>query len=114
MSRLSSPVQVPSGRQVQLHKAVQRYLDALPADASAKSVESFKVLMDVGLTREFKQLRHLQGDLWELKVDAKSVKFMRYLFVARNGEFLFTHAFRKQTNHTPRREIDLALRRANE
>jgi phage-related protein len=39
---------------------------------------------------------------------------MRFLFVARNGEFLFTHAFRKQTNQTPRREIDLALRRANE
>ena len=114
MSRLSSPVQVPSGRQVQLLKPVQRYLDALPADAWAMSVETINVLKEVGLTREFKQLRHLQGDLWELKVDAKSVKFMRYLFVARNGVFLFTNAFRKQTNQTPRREIDLALRRANE
>jgi phage-related protein len=105
---------VPSGRQVQLHKAVQDYIDALPADASAKSMKQIKLFMEVGLTREFKQLRHLQGDLWELKVDAKSVKFMRYLFIARNGAFLFTNVYRKQTNQTPRREIDLALRRANE
>lgn len=114
MNHLSSPVQVPSGRQVRLHKAVQRFINELPAQASAKSVESINILMDTGLTREFKQLRHLQSDLWELKVDAKSVKFMRYLFVVRDNIFLFTNAFKKQTNETPRREIDLALRRANE
>ena len=111
---LSVPVQAPSGRQVKLHKAVIRFLNALPAQASAKSVTCFKTLTQLGLTREFTQLRHIQGDLWELKVDAENVKFMRYLFVARNGVFFFTNAFKKQTNETPRQDITLALRRANE
>jgi len=89
-------------------------MDELPAQALAKSVELINILRELGLSREFKQLRHIRGDLWELKVDAKNVKFMRYLFVVRNGVFIFTNAFKKQTNETPRREIDLALQRAKE
>jgi len=111
---LSTPVQAPSGRQIYFHKAVKRFLDALPAQASVKSSEYFKILLEVGLNQKFTQLRHIQGDLWELRVDAKNVKFMRYLFVARKGVFYMTNAFKKQTNDTPRREIDLALRRATE
>jgi phage-related protein len=111
---LSTPVQAPSECQVKLHKAVIRFLNKLPAQASAKSMACIKTLSELGLTREFTQLRHIEGNLWELKVDAENVKFMRYLFVARNGEFFFTNAFKKQTNETPRRDITLALHRATE
>jgi phage-related protein len=111
---LSTPVQAPGGRPIKLHKAVIRFINALPAKASAKSAACFKTLSELGLAREFTQLRHIQGDLWELKVGAENAKFMRYLFVARNGMFLVTNVFKKQTNETPRQEIELALRRATE
>jgi phage-related protein len=113
---LSNPLQVPNGHAVHFHKAVVRFMEALPPTAWAYSVRVFETLSDVGLAREFKQLRHVRDNLWELRVDSPKPnrQFMRYLFVTRNGKFLVTHAYFKQTNKAPRQEIELAIRRVNE
>lgn len=113
MSHSSDNTQVPAGHSISIHKAVTRFMDALPSAASALSLQTQKTLAEVGLTREFKQLRHLRGDLWELKVDTGKPKlYIRYLFINRGDEFVITNAYFKQTNQAPQREIDLALQRA--
>lgn len=114
--RLSQPLQVPNGHPVHFHSAVERFMKALPPAARAYSVRVCETLSGVGLKRGFNQLRHIQGDLWELRVDSPKPNrhFMRYLFVARDGKFQVTHAFFKQTNKTPRPDIELALRRVSE
>ena len=113
---LPNPLQVPDGRPVHFHKAVIRFMDALPPTAWAYSIRTCETLSVVGLTREFNQLRHIQDDLWELRVDSPKPnrQFMRYLFIARNGKFLITHAYFKQANKAKRQDIELALRRVNE
>jgi phage-related protein len=113
---LSNPLQVPDGHSVHFHKAVIRFVNTLPPTAWAYSMRAFETLSDVGLTREFRQLRHVQDDLWELRVDSPKPnrQFMRYLFVCRNGKFLITHAYFKQTNRATRQDIELGLRRVNE
>ena len=115
MSHSPSNSQVSAGHPVSLHKAVRRFMDDLPSAVLAFALQTQKTLSEVGLNREFKQLRHIRGELWELKVDTHQPKlYIRFLFVNRNGKFLITNAFFKQTNETPPREIDLALRRAQE
>lgn len=113
---LSNPLQVPGGHPVYFHKAVTRFLDSLFPTAWAYSVRTLEHLSYVGLARDFKELRSVQDGLWELRVDSPKPnrQFMRFLFVARGGKFLVTHAFFKQTNKTPRQDIELAIRRAKE
>ena len=113
---LSNPLQVPGGRPVHFYKAVTRFLNSLSPNAWAYSMRTFEHLSYVGLARDFRELRHVQDDLWELRVDSPKPNrlFMRFLFVARDGKFLVTHAFFKQTNKTPRQDIELAIRRVKE
>jgi len=107
---------VCNGHKVQLHKAVIRFLNGLDPAAWAYSMELIESLSELGLTREFKQLRKVQGDLWEICADTEKPnrRFIRYMFVARKGEFLVTNAYNKQTNKTPLKEIKLAFKRAKE
>ena len=115
MSHSSDKAQVPEGHPIRIHKAVKRFMDALPPAARAESAQVQKTLAEVGLTREFKQLRHLRGEVWELRVDTHKPKlYIRYLFVDNDGTFLITNALFKQTNATPPDDIDLARRRAQE
>ena len=112
----SNTLQVPGGRVVRLHKAVTRFLEDLNSASKAKSTVTLETLSAVGLSREFRQLRHVQGNLWELRVDTDKPNrlFLRYMFVMCNGDFLVTHVYNKQTNTAPRQEIELALDRAKE
>ena len=51
-------------------------------------------------------IKHLQGDIWELRPLRD-----RSLFVALNKDgFLILHTFMKKTQKTPQREIEQALR----
>lgn len=113
---LSSPIQAPGGRPVHIHKAVIRFVNALPPTAWAYSMRAIETLSCVGLTREFNQLRHIQDNLWELRVDSPKPnrQFMRYLFVSKDGMFYLNHAYFKQSNKARRQDIELALRRVNE
>jgi len=57
--------------------------------------------------------RHLQGPIWEVRVDGKAVIY-RVLFatVGSRGRILLSlHAFKKKTQKTPKSAIDLAQRR---
>jgi len=55
-------------------------------------------------------LRQLQGKLWEIRVGRHRVA---YVLLA-GSQMVLLHAFKKQGQRTPRRDIELALRRAKE
>jgi phage-related protein len=57
--------------------------------------------------------RHLDGDIWEVRVDGERVIY-RILFAeegARGQVLLALHAFNKKTQKTPRATIELAKQR---
>jgi phage-related protein len=59
-------------------------------------------------------VRHLEGKLWELRLTGRD-GIARALYVTAIGKRLvIVRAFVKKTQRTPRAEIDLALRRAEE
>jgi phage-related protein len=69
-----------------------------------------QTLMREGVAAGMPTMRHLGGDIWELRPLDN-----RILFAAWDGEsFVLLHQFLKQTQKTPRQEIEKAKRRLAE
>ncbi len=59
-------------------------------------------------------VKHLTGPLWEMRMKGKD-GIARAAYVTASGRrVVVVHVFRKKTQKTPRREIEIALRRAKE
>lgn len=89
---------------------VALYLDSLPVRERVRIARYLQLLHEFGPALTMPQSRHIEGRLWELRPEAH-----RILYVILAGRrCVLLHAFRKQTQQTPRREIERAIRRLNE
>ena len=71
-----------------------------------KHNDYLQALAEYGLKLGEPYVKHLQGDIWELRPLRD-----RSLFAVWNGEsFVILHTFMKKTQKTPKREIEQALR----
>ena len=98
-----------------LNAAVDKELDALPADMRARFVRISELIAAVGLDRVgAPHVKHLTGPIWEMRMRGRD-GISRALYVTvRNKRVVVVRVFVKKTRTTPRREIDLALQRAKE
>ena len=98
-----------------LNETVDRELDALPADMRARFARICHLVAGVGLERMGSpHVRHLTGPLWEMRLSGRD-GIARALYVTATGRrVVVVRAFVKKTRRTPRREIEVALRRARE
>ena len=98
-----------------LNETVEAELAELPADMRARLVRISELIEQVGLpnVRE-PHVRHVRGQLWELRLKGKA-GIARALYVtAREQRVVIVRAFIKKTEKTPAGEIVLALGRAKE
>ena len=59
-------------------------------------------------------VKHLEGPLWEMRMKGKD-GIARAAYVTATGKrVVVIHVFEKKTQRTPRRQIEIALRRAKE
>lgn len=98
-----------------LNANVEKELDALPADMRARFAHIGELIAEFGLNRVgMPHVRHLTGPLWEMRLRGRD-GISRALYVAvQNRRVVVVRVFVKKTQSTPRREINLALRRARE
>jgi phage-related protein len=98
-----------------LDDAVQAELAALPKDMRAKFEHIVNLIETFGLPRVREPyVKHLEGPLWEMRLIGRD-GIARAIYVTATGErVVVVRAFRKKTQKTPRREIELALKRAEE
>lgn len=98
-----------------LNDEVAKELDALPADMRARLEHIVGLIAEFGLERVREpHVKHLEGCLWEMRLKGRS-GIARAIYLAAAGKrIVIVRAFRKKTHKTPRREIELALRRAKE
>ena len=90
-------------------------LEALPDDQQARFTRTRLLIEEHGLERlKFPHARHIEGPLWEIRLKGKA-GISRALYVLRVGQrVIVVRVFVKKTEKTPRREIDLALKRAKD
>ena len=65
-----------------------------------------KFLSDYGIQAGEPYLKHLDGDIWELRPLRDRILFVGW----KNGSFVLLHQFMKKTQKTPKREIEKAKR----
>lgn len=98
-----------------LNKTVDAELRALPHDMRARFSRICELIAAVGLERtDALHVKHLTGRLWEMRMSGRDGT-SRALYVTASGRrVVVLRAFLKKTRRTPKREIELALRRAGE
>ena len=70
-----------------------------------KVLEYMRVLRAYGVAAGEPYIKHLEKDIWELRPTGDRILFAGVV----GGRFVLLHTFRKQTQKTPRREIDKAI-----
>jgi phage-related protein len=98
-----------------LDESVREELSSLPVDVRARFERIVRLVRSHGLDRVREPyVRHLEGPVWEMRLTGKG-GIARALYVtARGRRAVIVRVFAKKTQRTPRREIELALKRAKE
>nr|WP_306264233.1 type II toxin-antitoxin system RelE/ParE family toxin [Pararhizobium sp. IMCC3301] len=98
-----------------LDERVDTELEDLPTDMRAKFIWIGELIEAKGLenVRE-PYVKHLDGPIWEMRMKGRD-GIARAAYVAVKGKrVVVVRVFRKTTQKTPRREIEIALQRAKE
>jgi phage-related protein len=89
-----------------LNETVKSEVDALPADQIARFLRIGELIRSLGLQKVGEPyVKHIEGALWEMRLKGLYV-------VAKPRRIVVVRVFVKKTQKTPRREIELALKRA--
>jgi phage-related protein len=98
-----------------LNAEVKAELDAQPRDVRANFERIVQLVQAFGLERVHEPyIKHLEGRIWEMRLRGRD-GIARALYVTATGKrVVILRVFTKTTQKTPRREIELARRRAEE
>lgn len=98
-----------------LDARVRDELEALPADIRARFRRIVELIQGHGLEQmKEPHVKHLEGPLWEMRMKGKDGISRAIYVTAKGRRVVVVRVFVKETPKTPRREIDLALKRAKE
>jgi phage-related protein len=87
----------------------------LPADLQASFSRIAGLIEAHGLERMREPyVKHLEGPIWEMRMKGKDGIARAAYITATGRRVVVVHVFVKKTERTPRREIEIALRRAKE
>jgi phage-related protein len=98
-----------------LNRDVKAELDVLPEDIRASFERIVHLIEVAGLHNVHEPyVKRLEGPLWEMRMRGRD-GIARAAYVTATGQrVVVVRVFPKKTQKTPRREIDLALKRAKE
>jgi phage-related protein len=98
-----------------LNAAVRAELEAQPEDIQARFLRIVDLIEGHGLERVREPyVKHLRGPLWKMRLKVRD-RIARAVYVTATGRrVVVVRVFGKKTEKTPKREIELALRRAKE
>jgi len=98
-----------------LDARVRDELEALPADMKARFRRIVELIQAHGLEQMREpHVKHLEGPLWEMRMKGKDGISRAIYVTAKGRRVVVVRVFVKKTRKTPRREIEVALKRAQE
>lgn len=90
-------------------------LETLPLDIQASFLRIARLIESEGLHRVREPyVKHLEGPIWEMRLKGKDGIARAAYVTAKGQRMVVVHVFSKKTQQTPRREIEIALKRARE
>jgi phage-related protein len=98
-----------------LNATVRAELEAQPKDIRACYLRIVGLIESHGLERVREPyVKHLEGPLWEMRLKGRDGIARAVYVTATRRRVVVVRVFGRKTERTPRREIELALRRAKE
>jgi phage-related protein len=98
-----------------LDDRVRDELEALPTDMQARFRRIVELIQGYGLEQVHEpHIKHLEGSLWEMRMKGKDGISRAVYVTAKGRRVVVVRVFVKKTPKTPRREIEIALQRAQE
>jgi phage-related protein len=90
-------------------------MEAQPVDIRARFLRITQLIESEGVHRlREPHVRHLEGQIWEMRLQGRD-GIARAAYVTASGRrVVVVHVFVKKTQKIPRRDIELALKRAKE
>ncbi len=94
---------------------VRSELEAMPRDIIASFLRISRLIESMGLEQVREPyVKHLEGPLWEMRMKGRDGIARAAYVTAKGQRVIVVRVFQKKKQKTPRREIELALRRAKE
>ena len=90
-------------------KVVESFIQKQNDEILAEYFRLVDTLSILGPNLSLPDSKHLQKDLDELRIRGKTQ--VRILYTFKNRRYILLHVFKKKANHTPKKEIDVALQR---
>jgi phage-related protein len=98
-----------------LNRTVAAEVEALPNDMRANFLRVVQMIEAWGIERMREpHVKHLEGRLWEMRMSGRDGISRAIYVVAAGRRVVVVRAFIKKTQKTPRSELELARRRAEE
>ena len=98
-----------------LNDEVKAELAALPADQIARFLRIGDLFLALGLERVREpHVKHVEGPLWEMRLKGRDGISRALYVVAKPRRIVVVRVFVKKTQKAPRREIEIALKRAED
>src|SRR6476659_8115717 len=98
-----------------LDDRVRDELEALPLDMKARFRRIVELIQGYGLERVHEpHVKHREGTLWEMRMKGKDGISRAVYVTARVRRVVVVRVFVKKSRKTPRREIEIAMQRAQE
>jgi len=90
---------------------VAEFIDSLTVRSKARIARTLDLLEEFGIHLGMPYARHLEEQLWELRVRHGRNRYRIIYFLATGETFVLLHGFIKKTGPVPRGAIETALRR---
>lgn len=93
---------------------VEDYIDGLNKIDQATVIAVLKDIEQHGLSAIGCQFRQIEGKLWEIKIRTPSGGHRIFYVMISNSEIMCLHAYKKQGQKAPTKELEVARKRLKE
>ena len=93
---------------------VAEFIDSLEASARARIARTLDLLEEFGVELGMPYAKHLEKQLWELRVRQARNRYRIIYFLASGQTFVLLHGLTKKTGPVPRSDLETAERRRDD
>lgn len=93
---------------------VAEFIDSLEASAKARVARTLDLLEEFGIELGMPYAKHLENQLWELRVRQARNRYRVIYFLASGQTFVLLHGLTKKTGPVPRSDLETAERRRDD
>lgn len=93
---------------------VEEFIDSLDTKSRARVARTLDLLEEFGTELGMPYARHLEKQLWELRVRHSRNQYRVIYYLATGQTFVLLHGFTKKTGPVPRSDMEIAERRRDD